>query len=491
MTRLQAQLGGELYLAGGLLRDLLLGRLPTDIDLVVASGARDWGKGLVTLSGGCLVPLGREEDETARVVHQGLTVDIAAFRQGTQNIHDDLRYRDLSINALAVRIDSFLDPSLLDNHDSGNTVHIIDPTGGLADLRCNLIRATHAQSFTSDPLRMLRVFRFAATLGFTVETATFERLRQQAALIHNSAPERMSYEMHRIMAADKSHDSIRSMAESGLLWQIIPELAQGIGVEQPPSHHLDVWEHNLETLHQMERILAAPAEYFPDALASIHQYLVPEPQRLRLKWAALLHDLGKPATCGRREDKGGRITFYHHDRVGAKMLHSLALRMRWSNEEREEIARLISEHMRPFHLANAVRAGNLTLRAAIRLIRQLGAALPGLFLLAMADSLAGKGVERIAGMEAELAALCQHLMQVQAERVAPAQVAPPLLTGHDLIEQLHLTPGSIFRHILDAVSEAQMTGEVGDTEAALRLARDLAQQASPYFSPKPSTTSTN
>jgi len=466
--------GGELYLAGGVVRDLLLGQQPADIDLTVPTAAREWAAKLAARTSGALVPLGRDED-AARVVSRGVTVDCSSFREGARTIADDLVRRDLTINALACRIDP-----LLVGTDStlGSYLPLIDPTGGRTDLCAGLIRAASPQSFTSDPLRLVRVFRFAATLGFVVEAATLDLVRQQSSLVRAVAPERIAHELDLIMAASDTHATVRSMAEIGLLWTLVPELAAGVGMAQPKSHHLDVWEHNLETLGQMERVLAAPGEFYPASTTELRAYLAEVPRLHWLKWAALLHDLGKPATHALREDRGGRITFYNHDRAGARIFDDLALRLRWSNEARERVGGLIAGHMRPFHLANVARSGNLTLRAAIRMIRHAGDDLEGLFLLAMADSLAGRGVERIEGMEGELAALLAHLIRVRSEHVTPVRSAPPLLTGKDLIERLHLAPGPLFKRILAAVEEARMTGEIGEIEGALQLAKHLAAEQS-------------
>lgn len=470
LVAVHGELGGELYLAGGVVRDLLRGHFPADIDLTVAKGARVWAGKLAALTGGALVPLGRDED-AARVVSRGVTVDFSSFRQGARTLAEDLVRRDLTVNALAFRLDPLLTGA---QTGDGNKLVLIDPTGGLDDLQHGLIRAASDESFTSDPLRLVRVFRFAATLGFAVEPATLALVQRQSTLVERVAPERITHELDLIMAAADSHGSIRLMAESGLLWAIIPELATGIGMAQPKSHHLDVWEHNLETLRQMERILVTPDTYFPGLTAAIKAYLRTPRQQRFLKWAALLHDLGKPATYALRPDKGERITFYNHDQVGVRMFNAFALRLRWSNEAREQVGSLIAGHMRPFHLANVARTGTLTLRAAIRMIRTAGDDLPGLFLLAMADSLAGQGVERPEGMEGEVVALYRHLEQVRSQHVEPVQSTPPLLTGTDLIERLHLQPGPVFKQILAAVEEARMTGEVGDVDSALRLARKLA-----------------
>jgi len=470
LAALQRELGGEVYLAGGVVRDLLLGTVPADIDLTVPCGAQIWAAKLATLSGGAYVPLGRDED-AARVVSRNTIVDISSFREGALTVADELTRRDLTVNALALRIDP-----LLADRDSAASVRvpILDPTGGRTDLARGRIRAASPASFTSDPLRLLRVFRFAASLDFSIDEETLEAVRQHRRLLAASAPERQTYELDLIMVSSGSHAAFVSMAEVGLLWEIIPELAAGEGMPQPQSHHLDVWRHNLETLRQMERIVEAPFDSFPQCREAVVGYLAGDCQRLRLKWAALLHDLGKPATFALNEEKGGRITFYNHDQVGADIFRAFAHRMRWSKEDTEQVGHLIAGHMRPFHLANLARSGALTLRAGIRMIRKAGSALPGLFLLSMADALAGQGVERIEGMERELAELFQHLEKIRIEHVEPVRSGPPLLTGRDLIEMLQLRPGPIFKEILAAVEEARMEGTINDYPAALQLAGKIA-----------------
>lgn len=466
LGRLSRELGGEVYLAGGVVRDLLLGIAPADIDLTVPVGAKIWAEKLAARTGGAYVDLGRVED-VARVVSRQVNVDFSAFRQGVASISADLALRDLTVNGLGIRID----PLLADRDGAAEaTVPVLDPTGGREDLAMGRIRATGPESFRNDPLRLLRVFRFAANLNFTVEDGTLELVRRQRGLVAAAAPERIAYELDRTMASAHGHWAFALMATTGLLWEVIPELAAGSGMAQPKSHHLDVWQHNLETLGQMERIVEAPQAYFPACGEAMAAYLTDNRQPLRLKWAALLHDIGKPTTCAVREDKGGRITFYNHDLVGAKLFCAFARRLRWSNEDTERVAQLIAGHMRPFHLANVARGGNLTLRAGIRMIKKAGGELPGLFLLSMADALAGQGDERIAGMERELVDLFLHLEKVRADHVEPVRSAPPLLTGRDLIEVLQLSPGPMFKEILGAVEEARMEGTVTDYAGALRLA---------------------
>ncbi len=475
LRQLHGQLGGELYLAGGVVRDLLLGKVPQDIDLTVCAHAQDWARRLAELTGGALVPLGRQED-AARVVAHGVTVDFSAFRQGATTIAADLELRDLTINALAIDVGPLLVESDL---APARELLLIDPCGGLDDLIHGRIRLAGATSLFDDPLRMVRVFRFAATLGFTVEAATLEQIEEHHPLITRPAVERINHELDLLMASGYAAPAVRAMADCGLLGELLPELLAGQGMEQPASHHLDVFNHSLEALAGMERLLVAPEQWFPGS-GELLRHAVQQPSmRRRLCWAALLHDVGKPATFARRADEDDRITFYHHDHIGARLLEHIAQHYRWSNEDREQISLLIALHMRPFFLANAARAGQLTLRACIRLLRTVGDSLPGLMLLAMADSLAGKGEASVAGMEEELAALLARLLQVQREHVAPVKAAAPLITGNDLINCLGLAPGPIFKTILGAVEEAQMEGRVRETDEALALAQHLASQMTP------------
>ncbi len=473
LTDIHRVLPHELYLAGGTVRDLLLGRDPADIDLAVPHQARRWARRLADETGGAYVALGREED-AARVVWRGEEIDFSAFREGAATIRQELTKRDITVNSLAVRIDGLLAGR---REQWPAALEVIDPAGGLRDLEERLIRTTSRHSLVADPLRLLRIFRFAAVLDFEIDPGTLEQAGRRRQLIGRVAAERISHELDLVMASPRAHQAFAAMAAIGLLWEIIPELKAGVGMAQPASHHLDVFAHCLETLAQMEKIQQEPGRCFPGHGEIFRSYLDRDRNRVRLKWAALLHDAGKPVTYGINEDKGGRITFYNHDLKGADILANLAARLRWSREDTRVVAGLVAAHMRPFFLANVERKGELSLKACLRLVRTMGDDLPGLFLLAMADSLAGKGEGRPEEMEGEVAALFARLEEVRRQNVVPVRQAPPLITGRDLIEELHLEPGPIFRHILARVEEAQMEKTISSRDQALALAAACARQA--------------
>ena len=157
-------------------------------------------------------------------------------------------------------------------------------------------------------------------------------------------------------------------------------------------------------------------------------------------------------------------------------MRRIARRLRWSSEDKKVVAGLVGLHMRPFHLGNVQRQGDLSLKACLRLIRHVGAMLPGLFLLGMADALAGQGEGRPEDIEREIDVLFNRIEQVRREHVDPVRGHPPLITGRDLIEELRLEPGPLFREVLELVEEAHMEKIISTRREALELARASAGQ---------------
>ncbi len=471
LAALQEQRGQSVYLAGGTVRDLLLGHIPGDIDITVPAEAQVWAREVATQTGGAFVPLGREED-AARVVYHGVNVDFSAFREGAATFAQELNKRDLTINSLGV----CLDP-LLGKGREGECcfLPIVDPSGGLSDIAAKNIRVTSEKAFEHDPLRLLRVYRFAAVLGFGIESETDELVRRQANLIDQVAPERICHELDLIMGSGRAAATLTEMAESRLLWKILPELYEGLGMQQPTSHHLDVFFHNIETLAQMEMLLRSTSHGYPEQKGALAEYVAGEDRATILAWAALLHDVGKPVSHAIDHSRGDRITFYNHDNEGVRIVKAIGKRQRWSNHAVEKVAKLIGHHMRPFHLLNVARTGSVSTKACIRLIKSMGDELAGLFLLAMADARAGQGVMRPQDMEMELGQLFARMDFVQTENVIPVLAGTPLLTGNDLIRELALVPGPHFKVILEAVLEAHMEQLIKTRDEALVMATSIAE----------------
>jgi len=240
LTQVSEELGREMFLVGGTVRDWLLQIQPNDLDFTVECDAVHCCRLLIhALKGGTFVPLGTAEEDAGRVVWKGLTIDFSSFRAGANTISEDLSMRDFTLNALGISYSDFIDQS--------GSLAIIDPLNGVQDLENGILRAC-PNAFVSDPLRMLRGYRLWARFGFVLEEETLALIREHVSLLSRVSVERVSYEMDLIMASDRASEVIAAMAESGLLFQVIPALEEGVGLEQPPSHHLDVFEHSLAVI---------------------------------------------------------------------------------------------------------------------------------------------------------------------------------------------------------------------------------------------------
>lgn len=460
-----------LYISGGALRDWLLGVSPNDLDFTISYGAaeflelvkKEYGKGTI-------VPLGTRHDDTCRLVLDGLSVDVSGFRRGSATIREDLAKRDFTVNALGADFQEVL--------RDDREIELIDPMNGVEDMQKKVIRRCPG-AFSDDPLRMLRAFRFAALLGFEVVPDTLSEIAAKANLIGLSAAERIRYELDEIMTSPRAYPAFMGMDAVGLIEWIMPELYEGHGVSQPPFHHLDVLQHNIFTLDCLEKIIADPGAYFPDNHEAVTSYLLDINTLRVIKWAALFHDVGKPATRDILPDKGNRITFYGHDEQGAQKFEEFAERLKWSRTNRERVSRLIGMHMHPFHLCSVLQAEEIVSeRAQLKICRKAGENLIGLFLIAMADSMAGQGVDKVEAIEEQLASLFSRLETINRERVIPVLSGPKLLTGHDLIDTLGISPGPDFRGILDALDMAVIEGAVNDREGALDWVRSYLRDKS-------------
>ncbi len=455
------------FVAGGAVREWYAGDDSRDLDLTVVSDALGWTRDLASILGGAFVPLD-EKLGVARLVWEGLTVDFTEFRGNAGTIEEDLQLRDFTINAMAVVFSA-------ETHGMLEPFEIIDPTHGAGDFDQKIIRMTSAGVFDDDPLRMLRAYRFKARFGFEIEPDTEQLIQQKVHLIKKCAGERIAAELALIMVSGRAYETICSLNDSGLLGQLFPELMAGSGVEQPASHHLDVLDHNLEALKQMEEILASPEVFFSGEYDDLVAYAGTESTRELLLWSALFHDIGKPETLKMRHE---RLTFHNHDRAGGRLFAGVSRRLAWSNKNRHRVCRLIDNHMWPFHLNNVLRKEKkVTPKACLRLVKAAENDLQGVFLLAMADSMAGQGSEKPDDMEASLAHLYDEVNKVYQQHIKPVLAMPRLLTGHDLQEEFELSPGPLFSEIFSKLEEVQVNGEVKSRTDALEWVKSYLEKA--------------
>lgn len=468
----------RVYVAGGAVRDWLVGKAPFDFDLVLPSDSMSVAAEFANKTGGTLVPLD-ESDGVSRVVVGKFIVDFSRFRGNASCIEEDLAKRDFTINAMAIpladaifMLNTTVTPNQLSKNDAAAS-KIIDPFNGFNDLFNKKIRLVSDSAIVDDPLRILRAFRFEALLNFVITTDTLDKIRNFAALSASPAPERINHELDLIMNSPNAGLAFHNMKTAGVLFVIFPESVEMDGVQQPGFHHLDVLGHSLAALKAMDLLIVDPGLKFRHP-EPYFKWIENNPNRISaLKWAAFAHDFGKPR---RRGMKGDRVTFYNHDEAGAEMVKSLGKRLRWSINNREFTVKLVKMHMRPFNLLTPFSAGRLTKRAMTRLLKKIGNDYPALFLLSMADSMAGCGPLKPADLDERLDNLGNGIDEYFVKNFVPVISAPRLLNGHDLMERFDLKPGPLLGRLLEMVEDGVLAGEIKSrSEAEVCVGRWLKE----------------
>lgn len=464
----------KVWLVGGSVRDLLLGRRLHDLDFAVDGDGVAAGRRVAEALGAAFYPLDEERGVGRVLVPDeagAITLDFARLRGA--DLYADLAGRDFTVNALAVPLAA---PDTL-----------MDPLRGAVDLRAKVLRQCAPAALTDDPLRAVRAVRLAAQLGFRLEPQT--RAAVKAASLTQVSPERQRDEFIRCLGGRNAEAAIRALDAVGLLAQLAPEVGPLKGVAQSPPHTLDAWEHTLAVLVRLGEIITVLGRVHDvDAASDLILGLVAvrlgryraqisaqleapvtgdRPARWLLMLAALLHDAGKPAA--RSQDPDGRIRFLGHEALSGQLAGGLLHRLRFSADEIKRVRLIAANHMRPRQLTQAGAPGA---RAIYRYFRDTGPAGVDLVLLSLADYLGKFGGsppppdewdQHVAG--------CAKLLEAYYEHPQERVNVPGLITGADLMTALGLKPGRVIGDLLEAVREAQAAGEVTDAAGALDYAR--------------------
>jgi poly(A) polymerase len=418
--------GYQALFNGGCVRDIILGREPLDYD--VCTDARP--DRVQQLFPGSLV-VGAQFGVIV-VVEDSLQVEVATFRSDvgyadgrhparvefSASAEEDVRRRDFTINGL------LMDPQ---------NGRILDFVGGQADIQARIVRAIGEPElrFEEDKLRMLRAVRFAARFGYSIEARTFAAIRKLAAGIRQVSQERIRDELTKMLTEGAARRAFELLDETGLLQEVLPEVARMKGVEQPAQFHPegDVWTH---TLLMVEKLPAGT----PRTLA----------------WGVLLHDVGKPPTFRAPSGPGERIRFDEHVEVGVRIAEEICRRLRFSNEDTEQIASLVANHMRFKDVPNMRDSTRKRFARLPHFEQHLE--------LHRLDCLSSHG--SLSSYEF----VQRFLAETPPEAVRPAR----LLTGEDL-KEMGFRPGPRFKEILTAVEDAQLEGKIATREEALELVR--------------------
>ena len=452
----------KLYLVGGALRDLILKRKKDnpDFDFCLKTGAFNFCKKLAKELRAAYVILDEEHAACRLVKRIGdklYTFDFTDFRAPV--LEKDLSHRDFTINSMALALaDVFSDKDL-------NEL-IIDPYSGKDDLKRKIIRITGKNSFSEDPLRILRAFSFSCMLGFEIDKETLHLAKKEKNRISRVSSERIREELFKIFDSSLAYASFVVLDKLKILDIIFPEIKPMRNIGQGPYHHLDVWQHTLETLNQFELILKT-IKQTPD----INNYMQAEISGLRkrvslLKLACILHDVGKPGALRREK---GKIIFHGHERVGLGLTRIISRRLKLSNEECRSLERIVLWHLRPGYLAdNQVP----TQRAIFRYFRDTGSDALAVLLLSLADQRATKGplttaLSRV-NHEKTVKFLIHKLLKKNSEKKLVR-----ILNGFDIMKKFKLAASPIVGKVLSALEEAQAIGKIKNKKEAFALAAKI------------------
>jgi poly(A) polymerase len=446
------------WMVGGAVRDVVLGRPVTDVDLVTAGEPASVARTVASATGGPVFPLSEEFGAWRVIAKAGFVCDVSPL-QGS-SIEEDLGKRDFSVNAMAMSLE-------------GTAAELIDPHGGRADLEAGVLRVLGEHSYRDDVLRPLRLARLATELSLTPDAETERLTRAYADRIPQTSPERIWAELRRLVVADRVLDGLALADRLGVTAAVLPELDRLHGVEQSHFHHLDVYDHTLEVLREQLELEGALDEVFgpltPDVRAILDEPLADELTRMQaLRFAALFHDMAKPDT--RRELPNGRVSFIGHDAVGEELVKALCRRLRTSEKLASFLGGVTRHHL---VLGFLVHERPLDRRATYQYLRTCEPVEIEVTVLSCADRRATRGKNAEAAIESHLDLAYEVMEPALVWRREGAPRVP--VRGDELASALGIDRGPQLGRLLEAVREAVFAGEVQDRDQAVGYARALVE----------------
>ena len=437
------------YLVGGFVRDYFLGKTSFDCDIALScDNVSEFVKNIAEKIEATFVPL-HEDFEIFRIVMPDKKNYFDFAKIEGKDIFEDLSRRDLTINAIAydIKNDEF-----------------IDPYNGIEDIKNRKIKVISEKNIIDDPLRIMRVFRFAATLGFEIETQTLDIIKNNAKLINQPAKERLTYELMKTFGGNGVANIILKMDECEVLEEIFPYFKEIKKIPNNSHHHLDLFHHLVESVNQIEKIIPEQNEeiqnYFDEEFGSATRLAY-------VKLAAFLHDWGKPSTWTIEEDTS-RHRFIGHDNVGAEMIKPVLADLKFSKKQIEYISNMLKYHIYPSQLASDP---NLSDKAKLRFYNKLKDNVIDVIMIAHADRNSALGPMITEEMVEQNKKGLQKLLEdyfVERDRLKDL---PPLLNGNEIMAILNMKQGKELGEIVKALYNAQIEKTVTTKEQAIKFVK--------------------
>lgn len=436
----------DIYLVGGAIRDFFLDKENFDKDIIVEKAdAKTFTEKLSSSLDATCIELD-EENKIYRLVLKDKINYIDVANPIGETLEDDLRRRDLTINSIAINL---------------KTLEILDLNNGVKDLKMKKIRHINEQNFLDDPLRLLRAYRFQAMLGFNFDEDLTQIIKKHADKIHSSSIERVNYELLKLFSGDYSAETLKKMDESSLLEEILPISIELKRVPPNLHHHLNLFNHSIEVVNQIQKLYEKSS---PEVQEHLEKVDFGGTTRLaHLKFAGLLHDIGKPDTWTIEEDTG-KHRFIKHDDIGSKMAINMLKKSKFSKKQIDYISKMIKFHIYPSHV---VTAPDINDKIYMRLIRKMENEVIDVIILAMADRLSARGEEITDDIVEKNINALQSLLDFYLNIKETLKPLPKLLSGEEIMDILKIPPSKKLGEIIKAMQEAQLAGEINTRDEAL------------------------
>lgn len=451
LSKIIDKFNNEIYLVGGTVRDFYMELDSTDRDIIVMDeDAREFALKLSELFQATFVPLD-EENKIYRIVLPDKINYIDVTNPVGDSIEKDLMRRDLTINAIAVNI---------------RTGELIDISGGVTDIKNKCINYVNELNFVDDPLRLLRVYRFQALYGFQLAPETINAVCKYSDLIHKPAVERINYELLKLFGGEYAHVALENMNKTWILEEIFPFVKELKQVPPNSHHHLDLFHHSIETVKQVQILYNEASDDVKNHLSRID--FGGFPRLAHLKLAAFMHDIGKFSTWTIEE---GKHRFIKHDDVGAKMSVKILKDLHFSNKQIDYISSMIKYHIYPSHVMTSPQ---ITAKIMMRYVRKMDTNSIDAIILAQADRLSARGPEITDQIVERNITSLNMLLKFYLEAKETLKPLPKLLSGNDVMQILNIKPSKRLGEIMDALHEAQISGDVITKEHAIEFVKNLA-----------------